>query len=560
MNRREFVQASAAAAASGIAMPWPRARGSAHSVADVLFRGGLVFDGTGAAPIEADVLITGDRIADVARHIRRSGAAEISVERLAVAPGFVDIHSHTDLDLFLSPLAESKIRQGVTTEITGQDGGSVGPWSPETATRVRERYRDRYGVDLAFSDLAGFFAQLQWQGTAVNLASMVGHGTIRTLLIGDENRPATSDEIARMHRLAREALASGACGISTGLEYVPGGFADLEELVAMATALQGTGLPYASHLRNEDDHLAAAVEEALNVGRLAAVPVQISHLKAQGRRNWWKATPILDALVAARQDGIDVAYDRYPYIAYSTGLTSLFPVWARDGGVDGLLRRLATPDTATTIERAVREKVAQLGSWDAVQVTATAEPSLDWAVGHRLGTLATDRTEEPYDLLLRIIRDDRGRTGMVGFGMSEENTQAFLAHPLGMVCSDGSALATSGPLASGTPHPRSFGTFPRVLGQYCRERRAMSLETAIHKMTLMPARRVRLEGRGHLTAGGFADIVVFDPDTVADTATFQVPHQYPTGVVHVMVNGEFVLRDGERTPSLSGRVLRPAAA
>ncbi len=537
-----------------------RAGGTAGHLAEVLLRGGLVFDGSGASPIEADVLVVGDQIADVAERIRRTTSVEISVEGLAVAPGFVDIHSHTDLDLFVNPLAESKIRQGVTTEVTGQDGSSIGPWSPETATRVRERYRERYGIDLTFSDLAGFFAQLEQRGTAVNLASMVGHGTIRAFVIGDENRSATPDEMLRMRHLAEEALASGACGISTGLEYVPGGFADLEELVAVAGVLQGTGLPYASHMRNEDDQLSGAVEEALNVGRLAGVPVQISHLKAQGQRNWWKATPILDTLMAARRDGIDVAYDRYPYVAYSTGLTSLFPVWARDGGIDGLLRRLASADSAATIERAVRNKIAQLGSWDAVQITSTADASLGWAVGRRLGALATGRNEEPYDLLLRIIRDDRGRTGMVGFGMSEDNTQAFLVHPLGMVCSDGSALAASGPLASGTPHPRSFGTFPRVLGHYCRERQAMPLETAIHKMTAMPARRIGLDGRGLVAPGAFADIVVFDPTTVADTATFENPHRYPTGVVHVMVNGEFALRDGGRTTELPGRALRSARA
>lgn len=557
MKRREFVRAATAFATGYATLP-RRAVATADRQAEVLLRGGLVFDGTGAAPIEADVLISGDRIAEVARRIRRAGAAEVSVEGLAVAPGFVDIHSHTDLDLFVSPLAESKIRQGVTTEVTGQDGSSMGPWSPDAAARVRERYRERYGVDLTFSDLAGFFAQLKQRGTAVNLASMVGHGTIRALVIGDENRLATPDEMTRMRHLADEALASGACGISTGLEYVPGGFADLDELVTVAGTLQGTGLPYASHMRNEDDHLSAAVEEALNVGRLAGVPVQISHLKAQGQRNWWKATPILDTLMAARRDGIDVAYDRYPYVAYSTGLTSLFPVWARDGGIDGLLSRLAAPETALTIERAVRGKVAQLGSWDAVQITSTTAESMKWAVGRRLGALATARNEDPYSLLLRIVRDDRGRTGMVGFGMSEENTQAFLVHPLGMVCSDGSALAASGPLASGTPHPRSFGTFPRVLGHYCRERRAMPLETAIHKMTAMATRRVRLDGRGLVAPGGFADIVVFDPDRVADTATFEDPHRYPTGVVHVMVNGEFVLRDGDRTAALPGRVLRPA--
>jgi N-acyl-D-amino-acid deacylase len=386
---------------------------------------------------------------------------------------------------------------------------------------------------------------------------MVGQGTVRAFVIGDEDRPASDDERFRMQELVREALAAGACGLSSGLEYVPSAFASPDELVAVAEALRGTGLPYASHTRNEDDRLLGAVEEAINVGRLAGVPVQVSHLKAQGQRNWWKAEPVLSLLTRARREGIDVMFDRYPYVAYSTGLTALFPVWAREGGAAGLLRRLDDPGFADRIEREVRAKIAQLGDWNAVQVSGTADPAVAWADGNRLGDLARERHLDPYVLLLELTRDDRGRSGMVGFGMSEENTARILAHPLGMVCSDGSALAVDGPLSDGTPHPRSFGTFPRVLGEYVRERKTMPLETAIHKMTGMPAARLRLTGRGILAPGAWADIVVFDPATVRDRATFADPHQYPAGIDHVMVNGEWVMQGGTRTPALPGRVLRP---
>jgi N-acyl-D-amino-acid deacylase len=415
-------------------------------------------------------------------------------------------------------------------------------------------------VELEFHGLAGFFDQLERQGAAVNLASMVGQGSVRGHVIGDDDRPATAEEIERMRALVREAIAAGACGLSSGLEYVPSAFADLQELVALASELAGTGLPYASHMRNEDDQLFGAVEEALNVGRLAGVPVQIAHLKAQGQRNWWKCEAVLQALERARADGVDVMYDRYPYVAYSTGLSNLFPVWSRDGGTGAFLSRLEDPEQAGRIEVAVRAKIAQLGSWDAVQVTSTGAEEFAWARGHRLGELAAERRQEPYALLLELIVGTRNRAGMVGFGMSEENTARFLAHPLGMVCSDGSALAVEGPLASGSPHPRSFGTFPRVLGHYCREQRVMPLETAIHKMTALPAARLHLEGRGVILPEAFADLVVFDPDRVADRATFEQPHQYPVGIRHVMVNGRFVLRDGERTEELSGRPLRPAPA
>jgi len=559
MNRREFVQTTAVGVASVAGLDRPL-RATPSQSGEYLFRGAVVYDGTGAPPIEADVLVVGDRIAEVAQRVNRPGAEVVDVSDHALAPGFIDIHTHTDLDLFVSPLAESKIRQGVTTEVTGQDGGSIGPWTTSRADAFRGRSRERYGFELSIGELADFFREIERHGTAVNLASMVGQGTIREYVIGNQDRPATADEIEQMRLLVTRALEQGACGLSSGLEYVPGAFSSLEELAAVSGPLGGTGLPYASHMRNEDDQVFSAIEEAINVGRHAGVAVQISHLKAQNQRNWWKAEPILQMLEAARDDGVDVMYDRYPYVAFSTGLTNLFPVWSRDGGTAGLLERLDQPDVATEIEAGVREKVHALGSWDAVQVSSTADSAFGWAVGRKLGELAQERGDEPYALLLALIIGNRGSCGMVGFGMSEENTEQILSHPLGMVCSDGSALATEGPLSDGTPHPRSFGTFPRVLGYYSRERRAMPLETAIHKMTGMPAKRLRIAGRGVIEPSAFADLVAFDPATVADRATFEDPHQYPVGIEHVMVNGTFVLRHGEHTNELAGRVVKPSPA
>jgi len=563
VDRRTFVGAAGALAASASGV-FPsvnifRRPDRRRVTADLLLRGALVYDGSGSLPVDADVAVAGDRIAALGRSLDAPGAQVVDLTGLALAPGFIDIHSHTDLGLAIDPGAPSKIRQGVTTEVTGQDGDSIGPWREDEARETRERYASRYGVDFDFGDLGGFFRWLERNPTAINLASMVGAGTVRAYVIGNDDRRATADELDRMAALVTDALRDGACGLSSGLEYVPSAFADLAELVALARPLGGTGLPYASHMRNEDDHLLAAIEEALNVGRGAGVPVQISHLKAQGQRNWWKAEPVLRMLEAARADGIDVMYDRYPYVAFSTGLSNLFPIWARDGGTERFLQRLDDPEVAPRIEEAVRAKVAQLGSWDAAQVTSTGSPDLAWAEGQRLGTLARARGVEPYALLLQLTREDSARSGMVGFGMSEENTTRFLAHPLGMVCSDGSALSIEGPLSEGTPHPRNFGTFPRVLGHYVRELKAMPLETAIHKMTGMPARRLRLEGRGMIAQGAFADLVAFDPDTVADRATFAEPHQYPVGIPHVMVNGQFVVREGDATGARPGRVIRPMA-
>jgi len=470
---------------------------------------------------------------------------------MAVAPGFIDIHSHTDRVLLINPRAESKIRQGVTSEIIGQDGSSLGPWrstrSPADPDEV--------------VDVAGFFERIERDGTAVNIASMIGAGTVRGEVIGDDDRPATPEELARMVALVKEAIAGGACGLSSGLEYVPGGFADLDELIALAGPLRGTGLPYASHMRNEDDQLMAAIEEALAVGRRAGVPVQVSHLKAQGRRNWWKAEPVLHTLerAAAGAGPGEVTFDRYPYVAYSTGLASLFPLWSRDGGTTALLGRLRDGGDRERIEAAVRGKITKLGDWDAVQITSADTPDggLDWIAGRRLGDLARERGQEPYALLVQIMLAGNGEIGMVGFGMSEENTAMFLAHPLGMICSDSSAHATYGPLSQGSPHPRAYGSFPRVLGHYCRDEKIMPLTTGIHKMTGMPARKLRLEGRGSIAVGAFADLVVFDPGSVADRATFTDPHQYPVGINLVVVNGRVVVRDGEHSGELPGRALRP---
>ena len=362
-----------------------------------------------------------------------------------------------------------------------------------------------------------------------------------------------------MVSLVEEAVAGGAVGLSSGLEYTPGSFASTEELVALASALRGTGFPYASHMRNEDDRLLSAIEETLHVGRIAEIPIQVSHLKAQGRRNYWKADVALDLIERARSDGIDVHFDRYPYVAYATGLSNLFPAWARAGGNQAFLRRLDDPEDGPSIERYAREKVALLGSWDAVQIT-DASPANAWVRGRKLGEASRERAEDPYALAVRLMREEGGSVGMIGFGMSEENTTRILSHPLGMICSDGGSYAPYGPLSGSAPHPRAYGTFPRLLGRYVRDSGAMPLATAVHKITGMPAAKLRLEGRGVIRPGAFADLVAFDAETVVDEATFEDPHRYPVGIEHVIVNGELTIRNGEQTGALAGRAVRGAPA
>jgi N-acyl-D-amino-acid deacylase len=537
--------------AAGLAGPVPLL--SRAGAPDVVFRGALVVDGSGAPGREADVAVTGDTITAIGR-VAESGLEEIDLRGRVLAPGFIDIHSHADLNLLIEPRAESRIRQGVTLEVVGQDGSSI-LWTREAAAERDQRWRNAYGVEIDFHDLGGFLDRLERTPVAVNVASMVGHGTLRGFVVGAEDRPASEEEIRGMQELLRAGLAQGAVGLSSGLEYTPGSFAPVEELVSLAEVLQGTGYPYASHMRNEDDRLLSAVEETLHVGRTAGVPVQVSHLKAQGRRNYWKAEVALRMIEAARQDGLDVHFDRYPYVAYATGLSNLFPSWSRAGGTDAFLQRLDDPETAGRIEAFARAKVDLLGDWDAVQVTSTSEGTA-WARGRKLGELAGERGEEPYALAVELMRRNGASVGMIGFGMSEENTARILAHPLAMVCSDGGAYAPYGPLGTGSPHPRGYGTFPRLLGLYVRETGALSLEQAVHKVTGLPATKLRLPDRGRIRVGGKADLVAFDPDTVADGATFEAPHAYPAGIDHVMVNGTLTIRDGDHTGALAGRPVR----
>ncbi len=555
MRRRDFLAAAGAALASlgcggRVSIP-------GRSRWDLVVRHGTIFDGSGSAPFEGDVGIVDGRIAAVGRALNGRGGDEIDARGLAVAPGFIDIHSHADGTLFEDPRAESVIRQGVTTVIVGQDGGSRGPSrdDPRASTQVRRSLR----AQGPFASLGDFLASVDALPSAVNVASMVGLGTVRGIVIGDDDRRATPAEIARMRSLVSAAIQHGACGASSGLEYVPGAFATQEELAAVCEPLAAARLPYATHMRNEDDRLLESLDESIAVARGAGCPLQVSHLKTQGPRNWPKIGAALDRLEAARASGLDVAFDRYPYVAYQTGLTNLFPAWSRDGGTERFLARLRDAATASRIRDEARAKVELIGGWDNVQITSVSNDADRSAEGQRLGTWAKASDTDPYEAAVALLERSRGSVGMVGFAMSEDNIERFLAHPLAMVCSDGGAFATEGPARRGHPHPRSLGSFPRVLGHYVRERRALPLEDAVRKMSAFPASRVRLTDRGMLREGFAADVVVFDPATVTDRATFAEPFRYADGIRAVIVNGIPALRDGERAERRTGRALRPVA-
>ncbi|NUO62090.1 MAG: D-aminoacylase [Gemmatimonadaceae bacterium] len=554
-TRRGFVAGAGAAIAAAACGPFLHLGRHEH---DVVVRGGTVFDGSGADGRDADVAIRHGVVTVVEPRVTGSGRVEIDARGRAVAPGFVDIHSHGDGTLFADPRAESVIRQGITTIVVGQDGASRAPAPrPTTAAGL---VRGALGTDGRSESMHELFRAINRLPSAVNVASMIGLGTVRALVVGEDDRPATADELSRMRALVEGALAEGACGVSTGLEYAPGSFASREEIAALCAPLAARGLPYATHMRNEDDRLLEAIDEALAIARAARCPLQISHLKTQGPRNWAKVGDALGRIEAAKAAGMDVAFDRYPYVAYATGLSNLFPNWSLDGGTDAFLARLDAADTAPRIRRETLAKVEGLAGWNSVMIAGVADAADKAAEGRKLGDYAATLGADPYDTAVALLRRNRADVDTVVFAMSEDNLKRILAHPLGMVCSDGGAFAIEGPARRGHPHPRGLGTFPRVLARYVRETKTLTLAQAVHKMSGFAASRLGLTDRGRLAAGMAGDVVVFDPATVEDRATFAQPFQYPVGIDVVIVNGRVALRDGQRADARNGRALRAGAA
>ncbi|HEV8197790.1 MAG TPA: D-aminoacylase [Gemmatimonadales bacterium] len=537
-TRRDFVSSTGLGLA---ALGLPALRLQSATAYDLIIRGAAIYGAPGelsTAGKEMDVAVSAGRIVKVGRKFLENGREEIDGRGLALAPGFIDIHSHADGNLTDDPRAESVIRQGVTTVVVGQDGGSHVP-AKDGTTSFRT-----------------YFKRVEALPSAVNVASMVGLGQVREIVVGEDNRPATPKELVRMTALVEKALASGACGASTGLEYSPGAFASREELIALCRPLRARRLPYATHMRNEDDTLIEAIDEAVAIARGARCPLQISHLKTAGARNWNKIDAVFARIAAAEKAGLDVTFDRYPYVAWSTGLTNMFPVWALDGGDDAFLKRLTDSATAERVRTESADKAAMIGGWHNVQLSNVAAPGDSDAVGKRLDDWGRTRGLEPYDAAVRLLQNSTNNVSTVVFAMSEENLERFLAHPKCMICSDGGSFALTGAAREGHPHPRGLGTFPRVLGRYVRERKVITLAQAVDKMSGMPARRLRLSGRGKIAPGAWADLVLFDPATVADTATFEDPFQYPVGIPTVVVNGKIALRDGERVGVGNGKALR----
>ncbi|HEY3314590.1 MAG TPA: D-aminoacylase [Bacillota bacterium] len=524
---------------------------------DILIRGARVLDGTGAPWYRADVAVAGGRIRAAGRGLVSDADLTIDAGGMILSPGFIDAHSHSDLPLLVNPKAESKVRQGVTTEVIGQCGASAAPINPAAREKaVQTLLGDGPKIEVDWFSLADYLARLERAGVAVNVVPTVGHGTVREAVVGYDNRPASPAEMERMKDLVGAAMAAGARALTSGLIYPPGSYSDTEELIELARVAAEAGGIYMSHIRNEADRLLEAVAEAIEIGEKAGLPVHISHHKAVGRANWGRVKDSLALIDQARARGLDVTADQYPYVATSTGLASLLPGWAHDGGNQSLLARLQEPKTRDKLGQEVTDEVERRLGFDKILIaTLWNQQNLKYQ-GWTLEAIARDRGVDPWTATCDLLTSEGGYVGMVGFAMNEDDVKTVMAHPAVMIGSDGSALAPYGALAQGKPHPRNYGTFPRVLGRYVREEKVLTLPEAVRKMTSLPAARMGLWDRGLIRPGFAADLVIFHPDEVADRATFGDPHQYPAGVLYVIVNGQIVVDPAGHTGAVPGRVLR----
>jgi N-acyl-D-amino-acid deacylase len=554
VSRRDFVKSSSAALGA-FALPSNRVR--VVQEFDLVVRSGTILDGTGGPVWQGDLGVVGDTITAIGSIAPERGRAVLDASGLHVSPGFIDIHSHSDSSIFAYPTADSRSRQGITTEVTGQCGFSAAPLEGVDADARRATLAEETGAPVEWTSVASYFETLEQIGISVNQAFLLGHGSMRQNVAGLENRHLTESELASVVRSIEEGMDEGAFGLSTGLEYTPGLFTPTEEIVALSRVIARRGGFYASHIRNEESGLLAAIHEAIQIGREARLPVQISHLKAAGRPNWSKQRAALNLIESARRDGVEVMADAYPYTAYSTSLTIFLPPWALEGGWEGLGARLdSSADRARIREEVVASVMGDPGEFNLIVIASTKTEDNRHFVGKSVAEVGEFWGVEPAEAALRLLVEEEGAVAMIGHGMSSENVEMVLSHPLVMVGSDGASIAPTGKAAETRPHPRLYGCCPRVLAHYCRDRGIFDLPTAVRKMTGTPADQAGITDRGRIARGKKADLVVFDAATVKDEATFDDPHQYASGINYVVVNGQVVVENGDHTGARPGRVLR----
>jgi dihydroorotase/N-acyl-D-amino-acid deacylase len=543
----------------------PLMRAGAAGVApeyDLVILNGLIVDGTGRPAYQGDVVVRGDRIELVGKS--RPGAhanRRIDARGLVVAPGFIDMLGQSEQNLLIDPRAMSKVMQGVTTEVTGE-GGSIAPVNERLIKEDEDFYR-RFNLTVDWRTFAEYFSRVERQGMGLNLATFVGATQVRAYAMGYENRAPTAAELEEMRRLVAQAMEEGALGLSTSLQYVPARFAQTDEIVELAKVAKRYGGIYATHQRSEANALDSSLAEVFEIARRASIPAEIWHLKTAYKKNWGRMPEVLKRIERARAEGLKITADVYPYTAASTSLTACLPPWALEGGVEKMLARLRDAETRTRLKQDISTDSKDweniyLGSGGAegVLIGSVVRRELEALQGQRLSQIAEAQNKDALDALFDLIIADRGQTGAIYFMMTENDLRAALSAPFVSICTDSGARATDGALSGTKSHPRGWGSYPRILSRYVRDEKLLTLEQAVHKMTGMPAARVGLRERGELRKGNFADITIFDPQTVRDRATFEQPNQYAEGINYVIINGHLAVDNGARTKALAGRVLR----
>jgi N-acyl-D-amino-acid deacylase len=527
---------------------------------DVVIRGGTVYDGTGAPGRRADVGIRGDRIGGVGDLSDTPAATVIDAAGLAVAPGFINMLSWSTESLLVDGRSQGELREGVTTQIFGE-GNSMGPLTPEMKRRAIEQMGDlKYSI--TWTSLSEYLRQLEEQGVSQNVASFIGATTIREHVIGLEDKKPTSAQLDEMRALVRQEMEAGALGIGSSLIYAPAFYASTEELIELCKVAAQYRGKYISHMRSEGNRLLEAVDELIRISREAGIPAEIYHLKAAGQANWPKMDRVIARIEAARKDGLKITADMYTYPAGATGLDASMPPWVLDGGYEAAYKRLADPATRKKIGAAIRTPsddwenlYKAAGSADRVLLVEFKSDTLKPLTGKTLAEAAKMRGEDPIDTIMNLVLEDRSRVGTVYFMMSEDNIRKQIVLPWVSFGSDAASMAPEPPFTKSSAHPRAYGNFARVLGKYVRDDRVLTLADAVRKLSGLPATNLELDRRGFLKEGMFADVVVFDPVTIADRATFDNPHQYAVGMRHVFVNGAQVIKSGEHTGAKPGRAL-----
>jgi N-acyl-D-amino-acid deacylase len=523
---------------------------------DILIRGARVFDGGGGPAVEADIAIEGDRILAVGREVGDAAARRVIDGRgLAASPGFVDIHGHSDYNLLLTPRAESAALQGVTFELGGNCGYAAAPiWGPWLEDRART-YREVYDLDLDWHDVEGYFRRLCRTGFSINFGLLVGHNTLRGSAMGGTDRAPTPEELAAMVEALERGMDAGALGLSTGLVYSPACFASADELTTLTAAAGRKGGILTTHMRSEGDELLEAVSEVIAAAEVAQTPLQISHLKTYGERNWGKLPQVFELIESARRRGVDVTADRYPYTAANTDLQAALPLWTLEGSKAAQTERLADPAARARMREEIGEG-PRARDWSQVMISEVTREDHRRYQGLRVDAAARLAGKEPLDFVLDLLHAEKTQVTAIYFVMNEDNLRTILKKPYVMIGSDSGCRTHYGPLSTGRPHPRTFGSFVRVLGHYARDERIFDLSIAIRKMSADPCRRLGVTDRGWLRRGYKADVVLFDPDHVRDTASYEEPIRYPEGIHTVVVNGVVTVEAGQHTGARAGQIVR----